>query len=284
MPVLPKEKEASLISSVEQAIGLTNTGMTPNEAIQKIAVAQQYGPEMTKRMVEAFNKSKSVHILKEADEAQRSGNFELADATTILANIYEKPLQQKTAEDFALPRSDFSEVDFHAPKLEKAAAQDLGDEQYANLTPESQLNLLEKHAALCTVMKRNLHDRTVGAKHELNKSLQKVAEQFQRMPKTQLHKVAQLVVNGYPQNGARLMKLLGNQTRRRIPELTKTAQAAVFPNKEPYLSISEIFVNAEKVAHAENDEAMFGKEADKGIQSVKDFMVEYTGKKKALTG
>ena len=143
-----------MISSVEQAIGLTNVGLSPNKAIQKVAAAEQYGPEMTKRMVEAFNKSKSVHILKEADEDIRAGNFELADATAVLAGIYEEPLQQKAATEFALPSKDFSRIDFKEPQLEKAASQDLGDEQYTNLTPESQLNLLDKHAALCTVMKR----------------------------------------------------------------------------------------------------------------------------------
>jgi hypothetical protein len=84
---LSKEKEDEVVDSIKTAIGYTNDGMSPSEAIQKVASAKKFNPELTKRMVEVFNNSKTLAMFKDAG-FDRTTSFPIADAQVILNNMY----------------------------------------------------------------------------------------------------------------------------------------------------------------------------------------------------
>lgn len=85
---LSKEAEREIVGSLEEAITLTNSGVTPNSAIQKVAEDRHFAPEIVKRMVEAYNTSRTLAHLKSASVESRGASFPLADAKVILDAMY----------------------------------------------------------------------------------------------------------------------------------------------------------------------------------------------------
>ena len=90
MEKLSREDENRIISSLERVVGLTNKGTAPNEAIQKIAEEERFGPHVVQRMVEAFNTSKTISHLKHAAGEDRAKSFPIADTASVLENMYPK--------------------------------------------------------------------------------------------------------------------------------------------------------------------------------------------------
>lgn len=86
--VMTKEQEGKLVDSVMDAITLTNGGMHPNDAIVKIASDRGYNQNYIRRMVEAFNVSKSLKHHKSASGEARTSSFDIADPSVILAKLY----------------------------------------------------------------------------------------------------------------------------------------------------------------------------------------------------
>ena len=108
MPDISQD-ESRIVRAVEEAITWANTGLSPNESIQKVAVAKQFSPTIIARMVEGFNKSKSVFMLKNASDEERPKPFELADTSKIVQGIFSAPEQQQKVAS-TLPTTDFSNL------------------------------------------------------------------------------------------------------------------------------------------------------------------------------
>lgn len=248
--------ENRVIGAVERAIELTNQGQSPNDAIAKVAAEQQLGPELIGRMAEAFNKSKSVAYLKQASAADRPKAFELADTATIVARIY-APVEKTAA--VQPPQADFSGADLrplYAVPFEKAA-QSLQE----TIPVHSAAARLEKFSSFCTKVREHTRQQTLIARHDFNKVLKEAVEQAQTLSDQAFEKVAQLVINGYPQTGRQLMQAVAEYARKPLAPLQKTASCAVFPAKEPYLTIARVYAAAQKYARAKYVEQVLEKQA-----------------------
>lgn len=77
------EAEQRLIDSVQQAIGLTNAGTDPSEAVAKVAADRGYNTDFTARMVEMYNTSRTLAHFKQASEGERAADFPLADLSKV---------------------------------------------------------------------------------------------------------------------------------------------------------------------------------------------------------
>jgi hypothetical protein len=268
MKPLSRQEESRLIGSVEEAIGYTNNGMSPNEAIEKVARDRQYTPEYINRMVQAFNKSKSVFMLKKASADTRANAFDIADASVIIKNIYEPEMSKVANASPELPGS-MLEVDFHSGNLADKLAS-LRDERAAarDIHPNSAYKRLHDHMHTCKGIQEQLYFKIQEHKYAMEKAFQKAAEYMAPMSSRELKKVAQHVINAYPSSGNRAMRCVGSIMHRPIPEMDKTANSAIFPNKEPYISITEAFNQAERMAEAEVHHADFEKKAESFLSSM----------------
>jgi hypothetical protein len=253
---------------------LTKEGSTPNEAIEKIATKNQLGPEMVRRVSEAYNKSKSVHMLKQASPDDRPKSFPLADPAVIIHNMFVPKMEKAaSAEPMRLPSRDFSRADVRMPLLEKRASA----LRKPTLTPSSALQRYEKYNSMCSLLKQAFYDKLLNNKRQFHVNLEKAAEEVHPLSPGAFRKLAQMVVNGYPDNGQQLMTLLAAKTRKPEVVLQKTAHAVVFPRKDPYITISKVFEYAQKVAEAQTDYMMFVKEADAGSAGLKAFLGHAAG-------
>jgi hypothetical protein len=91
------KQEKTLLDAMTGAIKLANDGMGANEAIAKSACDNGLTPEFAKRMVEAFNASKTLSHMKKTAGAARSESFSLADSDEVIKLMYVEPATEKTA-------------------------------------------------------------------------------------------------------------------------------------------------------------------------------------------
>lgn len=269
---MTSKEEAQLINAVEESILEANNGASANDAIQKTAEKYGLGPAHIEAMVGAFNKSKSVHIMKEAEE--KAATFEIADASVIVKNIY-SPTEQKEA-SFSLPYRNMSTIDMESTGTQKEAMQKEAVRKTVNLvdkpwnqpkTKASVLSILDKQAAFQKRVKIGLDNEAKYSRHKMIEAIDKVAEELLSYSPKQYKKTCQMLVNGYSGTGATLVKYASAKCRKELPSLEKTASAVVFPPKEPFISALAAHEFAEKVAKAENALKRFEKEsADSFLQ------------------
>jgi hypothetical protein len=108
--------EKRVVSAMEQAVKLANDGATPNDAIIKVATEEKLGSEFVRRMVEAFNISKTLSHFKNASaDGGRAEAFPLADANEILGQMYptvpDTPATKAAAAEHPYYMDPFSGVD-----------------------------------------------------------------------------------------------------------------------------------------------------------------------------
>jgi|GEM_PF-6300106 len=88
MKDMPKATEQKIVEALEKAVKMANDGSTPDDALTKVANDYEFQPEIIKRMVEAFNVSKTLSHLKHANEDTRADTFPIASIENILGALY----------------------------------------------------------------------------------------------------------------------------------------------------------------------------------------------------
>lgn len=276
METLSKEAEEKLCSSIEDAIKLTKEeDLSPDEAIEKVARRDGYGPELINRMVQTFNKTKSMWRLKEANQDERVKPFQIADKDAILSAIYS---QSKTASE--TPKAQAPDSGAWRDKVFQEEATDTEKVASKKVSGESGLSLLNSSSktmkdSQITPLREADHTRGVfhkmanaamekkaSANLAVERALAKACETMRTMDPGQMQKVAQHLVNGYPESGPKLVALLSHTMGKEIPAVQKTASHTIFPNKEPYISFGNMYTSAQKQQAAEREIAQLDKEAN----------------------
>ena len=254
MQKLSSKEETRLIKAVEEAVYETRSGLSPDDAIQKVAQKHDYTPPFIDVIVGAFNKSKAVHNLTNG-----SGEFELASTPNVVNGIYGEKTEKVACQ---VPKGKFSEVAVMEDEqvLQKVAA-DSSFVKYASMTKSSIFGLLQKAATVQNAVGAKLHSNLGSSRIGFDKAVSTAVDTMRPMMKHELQKVAQALVNGYPRTGSKFVALLSSKLGKDLPKLEKTAYAAVFPLQEPYVSIATAYEKASDIAQAENALRAFKKEA-----------------------
>jgi hypothetical protein len=85
---MPKAAEDRLYKSVEQVIGLVNSGQPPTDALRKVAADNAHTAEEVRRIGEAFNVSRSLWHMKQASGAEKHAAVSLANADRAVAELF----------------------------------------------------------------------------------------------------------------------------------------------------------------------------------------------------
>jgi hypothetical protein len=98
MRPLSKTAEEQILSAIEKAAELVNNGSEPNDAIIKIATAENFPANYVRLMAQAYNTGCTTRH-REAGEtvSEKSADFTLADIDTILDTLY--PAAVKTSSE-----------------------------------------------------------------------------------------------------------------------------------------------------------------------------------------
>jgi len=88
MRKMDKGEEQKIVEALEKAVKLANDGSSPDDALTKVAEDYKFPAEAVKRMVEAFNVSKTLAHLKHAKADDRGNSFPIASVENILGKLY----------------------------------------------------------------------------------------------------------------------------------------------------------------------------------------------------
>ena len=243
------EKEEQLIGNVKEAIALANDGLDPSDAVAKVASANDYNLDFTKRMVTMFNTSKTLsYFSKEAGQA-RAADFETADIDKVVEAI--APVEKSAIISEIISGKDFMSI--HTNALEKAASEQPKLEAYAtDISPTVQR---------ASAMRGRLRNKVAEAKLNLAQakdrqfeSFDKAASYFREPNSASFSEVETKMRGAYKEAGEALMSsvwgFLGNwQTREKRGSHSERIQI-IDNNLHPYAELHEAFDASEKVAEA----------------------------------
>lgn len=89
MSAVSKQTESRLMTVIEKTAELVSGGATPNDAIVKLAREYQLTPSHIDLVVKAFNTGRTTKQRQDNyDVLEKAADFELADTSTILDNIF----------------------------------------------------------------------------------------------------------------------------------------------------------------------------------------------------
>ena len=280
MDVLPINEQDRLVKATETAIQHTKEGLTPNQAIEKVALQEGYTPEFISRIVQGFNKAKSVHRMKEASSSTRHEPFSLADVNTIVNSIY-TPVAKEASLSFNLP-SNLSNADAPVAPVEKTARikeqdaflQKISHIRNPELTAASYTGALQSQADFFGKLEKIASAEIGDHRNRFMRSLETICDYCRPMTDKELQKTARMAVNGYPGIGDKMMNIIAYKTQRKIPAeaLQKTASGHIFPAKEPFLSMQTAYDSARSLAEGEIWHKHVQKEAAVGSSMLKGFM------------
>lgn len=95
-PRLTKESEQRISAALVEVANMTNQGMHPNDAIEKVAAEKRIPGGQVQLMVRAFNNGQTLGHFRAHDELQeKAASFPLADADVIMEKLF--PSEVKTA-------------------------------------------------------------------------------------------------------------------------------------------------------------------------------------------
>ena len=165
---LAKKMEERIVTALGQAVKLANDGMTPDEALTKIAEDEKFTPQITQRMIEAFNISKTLHHLKKSAEAERAKSFPIASPESILGSIW--PKEPETADKAA---AEALHTDYLFPK---AAGDFMGADRIRDLPA-----LTDKTPEPYAVDPGALAKRAIDSQHKLWTLLKQAKDAYREM-------------------------------------------------------------------------------------------------------
>lgn len=240
---------------VHEMIGKTASGESPDTALRNVAVRENLTPQEIDLIACTFNKSRS-HFMT---ERQKTAEFDVANPKTVIQEIF---LDKAAAVEFpfSLPGEDYSSFDFlEGRDLQKEAGV---SEEVLTVTKRQLMDRLNRYKALHKVASMEMHTRAGVVQERFLQTLRDFGTSLRFFSGNELQKMAQLVVNAKGEKGVKLLNLLrAVQPRIGIPMVEKTAHAAVFPPREPYLSVEKLLDAAADVSRHIRALGAFEKEA-----------------------
>ena len=257
MNTLSSAEEKRLLGAVESVIRMADAGQKPNDALEKVASEGKFTPPFIHRIAEAFNVVRTSRNLKEASAEKRTASYELANPDEVVRRIY--PAEEKEAAlSLQLPVLHKPEL----PALQKVASSLSKAAWFTGASHQTVMRTIDKYREAHQLLDRKLALKEASMKETMDGQLEKLAYEVRRLPKTGLQKMAQLIVNGFPATGQVFLQLLEDRSGVKLPKVEKTAEAAVFPSRDPYFLIADVHGTASKFLKAHRDRAAFSKYAE----------------------
>lgn len=98
---MSKQDEKRLIQNTEDVIELVNNGLSPTEAVIKVASDANLSPTLTQRMLEAYNQSRTLYELSEKKGSARLESFPIANPTVVGSRLFPDSQPSKILEKTA---------------------------------------------------------------------------------------------------------------------------------------------------------------------------------------
>ncbi len=284
-----------VFQALETAIDLANQGQSANDALFKAASDYGMTPHFVRRMVEAFNTSRTLAHLKQASSPnERSAVFELADADDILQRLYpnDVPAQAKAAavsvvddDWFAPPERNFNKAAVapgstvidpdEGTTFDQAAARGASRHSFDNKPNMGELvGRIQKESGILARRAQEHHQLAFEQYERLMGNLQKVSSYFRSMDHRPFHEVES---NALFQHGVvvqPVMDMVFNMSKRAAFGERRGGmpiREVLFNHRQsPYVEISNALENAAQLAKEAAAEAKIRNERESFIKQANE--------------
>ena len=147
MKFMSSKRQQELVDAVKDAADLHLDGSLATDAIAKVASERSFGENEARLMVEAFNTSKTLAHMRDAQGSEKAASFDLADADQVIALMFPKSEAVKTA--FAVEEYSFSP---RIPNYFEQEVRSALSEKVATVLIESQEGAPAKNGAEVTAL------------------------------------------------------------------------------------------------------------------------------------
>lgn len=250
MQKMDETTERRILQALERAVDSVNLGSNPNDAICKEASAENFGPPIVQRMVEAFNTSKTISWIKQANVQKRAEAFELADAGKILERMY--PSAPVAPAEATKQASAFADHDELRNYNIKCAFAKLPKAEYKAYQTENRD--FSRWAAKSARLTRELGEYKVEflrAKEAMLDNVKTAAAYFRTLGHEKFAEVETRVLSEYGKEGKACMDLVHEMSglnEKRASEAPK--QKYLFDrSRRPYAQVAGAIVQAKNAAH-----------------------------------
>lgn len=103
--LMSETRQKEVLAKVEEAASLHMGGMSPTEALAKVASEAGYNDHVLQRMVETFNTAKTLQHMRQAPDTEKAASFELADYDQARAIMFPDDEQVVKAAYFDQPEA-----------------------------------------------------------------------------------------------------------------------------------------------------------------------------------
>lgn len=262
-----RAEEVKLLRALDKAADLSRVMESPDDVIVKVATEMRLSPPEVCRVVEMYNKAKSVAILKTASSDSRADDFPIANMNNVMDKIYG---QRKVAEEAGtITRRDYSAIYFATP-MDKAAAEIKVTER-VNTMPVKLAEEQQHAVAMVGSINRVRHAfRSEMAKlaRELDVTANKIAALVETGRPKDVVKYSRNMVNGLGKLAyERLLDVVSARLSYsfKIPTMDKTAHAVVMPCDELHTKSCELAKLVERYDAFKKVASAFEKRADEEL-------------------
>jgi len=164
MKEISKRDEQRIIEALEKAVKAANKGTPPDEALTKVAEEYQFQPEVIKRMIAAYNTSKTLAHLKNANsDEEKADSFPIASPESVLGKLFPKDPETPAKKASHMLHPDYySDDGIEFRSMDKAASQikelpaltEKTAEAYEHEDYYASKKVLQNHEKLASLAKR----------------------------------------------------------------------------------------------------------------------------------
>jgi hypothetical protein len=272
---LPEDLQKRLVNAIDRAVTLSARGEDPEGALVKVAEEQELTPNLIRALTTAYNKARAVH-----ETCAGNRDFPVADPESVIGRVYAPAAGAKYASHMPTMQ-DLAESDLYAEEIararEKSASfQEMQDrEEMRNfyLSPLAWKQAAAEAAQLENRMYLSVTREWDDNLDRLTKGMMKVARTLRSLSVREREKIAHNVYNRYGAPAASLLTAIDNAYDCSLPEITeKTAHSAVFPLREPYLTIDALMEFGSEMAQSREKVAFVTREHDYHTKLVQEIL------------
>lgn len=239
------DAEARLVKAGKEMVRLTGDGLTPNEALEKVATEYGFGPDYIDRVGQLYNTSCTLRQLQDTKgHLKRAIEHPLADPGAVVEKLFAAPTSEKAAGDNRVCASLYEDpMSIASEEMTKAAAVTARIPSYSY---DPALLLKRAYAILNGVEQdvTRLGSRVYNLEERRSVMLSKAAAHFRQTGAEPFEEVEQRVKSAYGLLGEKTVEVLWS-TLGGAQKLHKRASAEptrplFVPTQTPYRELTEV--------------------------------------------
>ena len=247
---MSKTEQRKMLKALNKSADYTKDGMSPDQAITKVAKEYDLNAPKIERLCEAYNKANAVAYMKASPEATRADNYPLAKIANVMQNIYGMP--EKKAEEISFKKRNYAAEGFIIDEPMKKTASD--NTKPSKITPTELARDLEITKGLLEKIASRDNDARVKAERTVKNGLRDLTSTIQRIPATTtgrktLDKIAQNIVDAFGEEDAHLVINATNayidDPSRYMKCMDKKAKAVILPDEKVYRTVKKLIKDRE---------------------------------------